>query len=245
MRFILFFILAVIVIVFYPSSAFGSTYGSGTYGSGLYSVTSTPTPTPTSSGSSSSSGGGSSGGGGGCGDASPTSAPNLFQITRAKSSATLYYSPAGNPVNKYFIIYGPSENNFMHGFETSGSGNGVQTAVVNKLPNRGFVFKVRGGNGCASGAWSKALYIGTASRKYYPAPLPRIVNTIVYNVTRAIGNIKNNISGKKQSPVSKNQPKINIPKQEVIQKVNKVPVSQPKVETKQNWIQKIISIFTK
>ena len=37
-----------------------------------------------------------------------------------------------------------------------------------------------------------ALY-WTASRKYYPAPLPRIGNTIKYNVTRAIGNIKNTI----------------------------------------------------
>ncbi len=200
MRFILFFILAVVVNFSYPFHAFGSTYGSGTYDSGLYSVTSTPTPTPTTapSSSSGSSGGGSSGGGGGgCGDASPSFAPNLFQITRKKSSATLYYAPAGNPVNKYYISYGPTENNLIHGLETSGSGNGVQTAVVNKLSNRGFVFKVRGGNGCASGAWSRPLYVGTASRKYYPAPLPRIVNTIRYNVIRAIGNITNTIVGKK------------------------------------------------
>ncbi|MEK7186007.1 MAG: hypothetical protein AAB675_01430 [Patescibacteria group bacterium] len=250
-RFILLFILAILVNFFHPSSAFGSTYGSGTYGSGLYSVTSTPTPTPTSapsSGSSSSSNSqssGSSSGGGSCGDAGPSSAPNLFQITRNRSSATLYYSPAGNPVNKYFIAYGPSENNLIHGFETSGSGNGVQTAVVNKLSNRGFVFKVRGGNGCAPGAWSRPLYIGTASRKYYPAPLPRIGNTIKYNVTRAIGNIKNTIVGKKQpAPIVQPENSI-IPEKKVIQKENKVPVSQPKVETKQNWIQKIISIFKK
>lgn len=113
----------------------------------------TPTPTPTSSSSSSSS---SSTSTPICIDTAPTNNPNLFQIDRAGSKATLYFAPVSNNLSYYYIAYGLYPGSEQYGVSfPAGLSTGVGNYTVNDLnPNTTYYFKVRGGNGCAPGGWS-------------------------------------------------------------------------------------------
>ncbi|MFA6017101.1 MAG: ice-binding family protein [Patescibacteria group bacterium] len=115
----------------------------------------TPTPTPTSTTSSSSSSS-SSTSTPVCVDSVPTNTPNLFQIDRAGSKATLYFSPVSGNLSYYFIAYGLSPGSEQYGVSfPAGLSTGVASYTINDLdPNTAYYFKVRGGNGCAPGGWS-------------------------------------------------------------------------------------------
>ena len=115
-----------------------------------------------------------------CNDAKPASAPNLFQINTASSTAKLFFAPAGNPVNKYFVAYGPKPENLIYGVEfPQGYSSGVLSYQINLLkPSTTYYFKIRGGNGCMPGEWSSLLKARTGFSKtiinsYYPAKLIR------------------------------------------------------------------------
>jgi len=94
-----------------------------------------------------------------CSDQQPESAPQLFQINRAKDKATLYFTPSRNPVSYYYISYGLKESDERFGTWFSyGSSSGVVSYTINHLsPRVTYYFKVRAGNGCMPGSWSNWL----------------------------------------------------------------------------------------
>lgn len=109
-----------------------------------------------------------------CTDNPPSKPPDLFQIDTSNNSATLYFAPAGNPVNKYYISYGEIKDQMQYGVEYNQNyANGVLDFTVNALsPNKIYYFKIRGGNGCMPGEWSNILKVKTTVNldtlnKYY------------------------------------------------------------------------------
>jgi len=94
-----------------------------------------------------------------CADQAPLSAPNLFRIDRSQRSVKLYFAPAKDPVTYYYIAYGLKDGDERYGASFSqGHSGGVLTYTVNQLtPNRQYWFRIRAGNGCMPGPWSKWL----------------------------------------------------------------------------------------
>ena len=91
-----------------------------------------------------------------CTDTAPSNSPNLFQIDRAGSKATLYFTPVNDHLSYYYVAYGlsPGDERFGVSFQ-SGLSSGVVNYTINDLnPNTTYYFKVRGGSGCAPGGWS-------------------------------------------------------------------------------------------
>ena len=94
-----------------------------------------------------------------CSDQPPNHAPNLFQINTTKNSATLYFTPVNNAISYYYIAYGFESWDERYGVSfNQGRYDGVLNYAVNELaPNTNYYFKVRAGNGCATGSWSNWL----------------------------------------------------------------------------------------
>lgn len=145
-----------------------------------------PTPTPTSgtpSNNSSSDAPVSSTSPRECTNAKPSQAPDLFQIDRTKDKAILYFTPAGNNVSSYIVMYGPSVNNYIYGAEFGGNSQGVQKIEIGSLhPSKQYVFTVRGGNGCATGEWSNALTAKASA--YGTTKIYKNMPARVYNSTK-------------------------------------------------------------
>ena len=114
-------------------------------------LTSIPTPTSTSSSSSSSSTSTPV-----CVDTPPTNNPNIFQIDRAGSKTTIYFTPVNDYLSYYYVAYGLSPGSEQYGVTFPASlSTGAVTYTINDLnPNLTYYFKVRAGNICAPGGWS-------------------------------------------------------------------------------------------
>lgn len=99
-----------------------------------------------------------------CDDTAPSDAPDFFQTDAQTTSAILYYVPTGGPFNKYFISYGKSDNAFEYGVEfDSNETQGVRNFQINSLlPHTKYIVRMRAGNGCMPGPWSKTLSFTTA-----------------------------------------------------------------------------------
>lgn len=248
------------------------TYGSGLYGSGLYSVTATPTPTTAQATTSSTSSSGSSSGSGSagkpqCSNQKPTHAPDLFQIDRYKDSATLYFAPAGNPLTYYYVAYGlSSDNQERYGATfTIARNTGVISATITHLsPSLGYFFKVRGGNGCMPGDWSKSMTakqnsaINSKKVSYYASVKDAVVG-YTNNVVGYSKNIVSNITKKKESPQPYTSPgpittpfspqptsvKKALRKNALIEPTSPPPVQQPvqKAPINQGWLTQIVDKF--
>lgn len=150
-------LLVVITLVTYllPQVAFAATYGSGKYGAGKYGVGETVSTGTSGSDSSSST---STPSAPGCGEVAPSSAPWLYgAIPQSSNSILLYFTDAGDPVDSYALEFGTESGNYQWGATNIG-GKGMRTYLVQSLqPNKTYYFRVRGGNGCATGAWSNEL----------------------------------------------------------------------------------------
>jgi hypothetical protein len=110
----------------------------------------------------------------GCSDLAPHNAPDLFQIDTTKNSAKLYFTPVAGPVSYYYIAYGFLDWNERYGVSFDrGFYTGVLDFTINALaPNTQYYFKVRGGNGCAPGAWSNILAVKTEGYQAILQPTP-------------------------------------------------------------------------
>ncbi|MEK9179243.1 MAG: LysM peptidoglycan-binding domain-containing protein, partial [Patescibacteria group bacterium] len=98
-----------------------------------------------------------------CGDTSPgAKAPWLYgAIAQDSGSALLYFTEADNPVDKYVLQFGTKSGNYPWG-STNIGGKGTRTYLVQSLSsNTTYYFRVRAGNGCATGSWSNELSVKT------------------------------------------------------------------------------------
>lgn len=140
----------------------------------------TPTPIPTSVPSSdtvASNSTGSSTGISTCSWIKPTGTPILFQVDAQSTSATVYFTPSGNPYTGYFIRYGFSPDDARYGVEYELSNfPGVTSYTLNLLhPSLTYYITVRANNHCMPGDWGNTMKITTAKKgsttvlKYYKA----------------------------------------------------------------------------
>ena len=85
--------------------------------------------------------------------------PLYGAIAQDSSSVLLYFTQADNPVNKYVLEYGTKSGDYPYGVQDMGvNSRGQMTFLVKSLsPDTTYYFKVRGGNGCATGSWSNEI----------------------------------------------------------------------------------------
>lgn len=117
-----------------------------------------------------------------CGERAPTSAPDLFQVSAKGNTATLYFAPVTGPNNRYYISYGFDATAQGYGVEmTYADTSGAIPYTVNSLFPGTWYFKVRGGNGCMPGNWSKVMSVkigGTSLGGYLPKSQTKVVSSI-------------------------------------------------------------------
>lgn len=100
-----------------------------------------------------------------CTDTPPgAKAPWLYgAIPQDGNSILLYFTEADDPVNKYVLQFGSKSGDYPWG-STNIGGKGMRTYLVQMLsPNTTYYFRVRGGNGCATGIWSNEIPAKTKS----------------------------------------------------------------------------------
>lgn len=104
-----------------------------------------------------------------CNSSTPSNAPDLFEVRRGKTSATLYFSPSNGPLDRYFIAYGNKSGEWKFGIEFPETlSNGVLKYTINHLkPNQKYFFTIRAGNNCMPGPWSNIMEVKSTSRTYY------------------------------------------------------------------------------
>jgi len=112
-----------------------------------------------------------------CSDNPPFGSPDLFQIRAYKNRSILYFAPPGGQYSNFFIAYGFSDgdNRFGTSFGQIHSIGAISHEIRDLSPNTTYYFRVRGGNGCATGNWSNTLKIKTTSGnivKYYHRYVP-------------------------------------------------------------------------
>lgn len=144
--------------------------------------TSTPTPTvtpvPTTGTSSSTSNNSTQPLPKGCSSANPGSAPWLYAaIPKDTDSIELYFTDSGDPYDSYYLEFGYQSGNYPFGAGNFG-GRGTRTYLVQHLTqNTTYYFRVRAGNGCATGYWSNE--ISSTTQSYYQGNALQIVSTQV------------------------------------------------------------------
>ncbi len=87
-------------------------------------------------------------------------APNLYQVDRASTKATLYFTPVNTNSNgKYIIGYGTNQEVEQNSvtFSPGRSTGAIAYTINDLLPGSKYYFRVRAGNDCSTGPWSSWL----------------------------------------------------------------------------------------
>jgi hypothetical protein len=94
-----------------------------------------------------------------CEMSAPSGNPVIFRINREGPNAILNITPAGMPYNEYVVAYGLKEGDEQYGatFKQDYSSGALRYVINNLDPNTTYYFKVRAGNNCQPGNWSKWL----------------------------------------------------------------------------------------
>lgn len=175
----------------------------------------TPPTNPPSNNNGGNRGGGSSSGPSApsCNDSPPTSAPDLFQIDTTHNTANLHFAPAARPITYYYLAFGYTEGDERFGatWQQGYSPGALQFKVNFLSPNSTYWFRIRGGNGCTPGAWSKWVKVQT---KPVPAPAkkPNVIRRVARKITRPVRRIVRKIIPRKVIPKRKAtvQPKASV-----------------------------------
>lgn len=94
-----------------------------------------------------------------CQSTTPVGLPDLFQINRGETTATLYFTPVNDNLKAYHVIYGFSAGDQRFGSlseqVSADSNNGVQKITIRDLdPHVQYWFQIAAVNDCAVGSWS-------------------------------------------------------------------------------------------
>ncbi len=78
-------------------------------------------------------------------------------LAKDAETVELYFTDAQDPYDHYVLQYGTKSGEYQFGVENIG-GKGTRTYTVKGLsPNTTYYFRVRAGNGCATGEWSNEI----------------------------------------------------------------------------------------
>lgn len=230
--------------MFSPHNIYAQYYNEGVYGGGYYNNT-------PQSGSSGSSGGGSPSAPS-CTSAPPSFAPDLFQINTNATSATLYFAPAGNPYDNYFVSFGNTSTAESYGgaFNLTNATGVISYSIYSLTPNTVYYFKVRGGNGCMPGSWGNTVQAKTTTSvkkisKSYKNTLTAVTSSIrqVFNQSKtnnatSVPNYAGTPQQRAQSPASPR------PNQKIAQSDSPDPSSLKTgslTGQKTNWVTKVVN----
>ncbi len=100
-----------------------------------------------------------------CSDTKPLGVPDLYQIDTTQNNAALYFTPVPDQATYYYAAYGytPEAKEFGVKIDLPDA-HGAQKYTINKLEkNIEYYFKLRAGNGCATGEWSPPFKAKTSS----------------------------------------------------------------------------------
>lgn len=102
-----------------------------------------------------------------CDNTSPKSAPTLYSaVPQGTDSVLLSFTGADDPVEHYALEFGRESGKYIWGATTIGDNNTRSYLVKSLSPNTTYYFRVRAGNGCATGNWSQEI---SAKTKGYVA----------------------------------------------------------------------------
>lgn len=169
-----------------------------------------------------------------CSYGSPSGTPDLFEIDTVNNKATLYFSPAGMPYSSYYIAYGRVDGNWEYGVEFAHPYSpGVIKYTISSLnSNTVYFFKVRAGNSCATGNFSKSVGAKTTNsakviKKFYKNPIVALKST----VSTSVSSIVKSITTKKAAPKVISPIPVNSPEVKGLTTVNKnaLPTVKPDV----------------
>ena len=157
MRYIIkqvFFLLSFFFLFFFifPQATLADNYGAGNYGSGVYSANSNSNSNSPSN----------TVGAPVCTAASPTTAPWLYgAITKSDSTVLLYFTDITNNVDRYVLEFGTKSGYYQYSSPNIGGANARTYLVQNLSSSTKYYFRVRAGNGCATGPWSDEISSST------------------------------------------------------------------------------------
>ena len=104
-----------------------------------------------------------------CTSQKPSGVPEIFQIDRNGSTATLHVTPSSDPYNSFFVSYGRGSETAQYAEQFSYENTtGVMTHEIRNLdPRTAYSFRVQPMNGCMAGEWSNTLAAGVKNGKYF------------------------------------------------------------------------------
>ena len=245
------FIFLIFLFLVFPFHVLAANYNDGTYGYGDYNIgeltptptntptatptptttpTNTPTPTPTpNNNNSSSSNNSSSPSAPGCGNNITSDTPNLFEIRTDKDTATLFFSPPPSPYSSFYVAYSRKSDTFEYGTEYNQSySGGVLKYTISKLqPNTKYYFKIRAGNGCATGNWGNTMVASTTNNSKQTRAFYKSTN-ILTKIVNLVKKTTNSLLPNKKVTIIQEEPKIiNIDITPIVKPINTVA---PKTE---------------
>ena len=145
----------VILSLFFPSVVMASNYGECGYGEADYGDGCDPTPTATTTSGSSTS---STSSAPSCDKTEPGSAPFLWgATTKGVDSILLQFGAASDPVEHYALEFGVESGKYIWGATTIGDKDTRAYLVESLTLNTTYYFRIRAGNGCATGDWSNEI----------------------------------------------------------------------------------------
>lgn len=109
-----------------------------------------------------------------CTDAPPADAPNLYSVSMASSSATLYWVQPQSQFDGYVISYGltSSADAYSTTFKMAKLDGAVTYTINDLFPQTNYFFKVLATNGCATGPWSNTVSTNLAEAGSLPETGP-------------------------------------------------------------------------
>lgn len=98
-----------------------------------------------------------------CTETPPASIPQLYQVDRTRTTATLYFVPSSGNVSGYIIEYGENDKANQHAvkFDHPDQSGAVSYTIERLSPFSTWYFKVKSFHGCAYSDWSDIKTVET------------------------------------------------------------------------------------